>query len=141
VADKLIDKGVDTLKDDYLYQDTTHAEHAGYTTNVADFSAFDHERLVVAQGQLIAAVHVEQSRGTLTAAQAEFIRHARDMLGRPYIDALRAAANGLPANPVGVTPRQLQEWAGNTPLDDGFTAVSNFTDLILPQDGTSLWSH
>jgi hypothetical protein len=124
-----------------LYEDTNHASGAGYSTNVASFSAFDHERLVVAQGQLIAAVHTEQSGDPLTTEQAEYIHHASEMLGQPYVDALRAAANGLPANPVSITPRQLQEWAGSTTLDDGYTDVSNYSDLILPQDGTSLWPH
>jgi hypothetical protein len=141
LVDKVIEKGVNKLKDDYLYKDTNNAVHAGYTTNVATFSAFDHERLVVAEGQLIAAVHVEQSGTTLTADQAEFIRHAEQMLGRPYVESLRVAANGGPAGSVPVTARQLQEWAGNTPLDQGFTDASNFTDLALPHDGTSLWSH
>jgi hypothetical protein len=141
IVDKLIDKGVDQLKDAYLYRDTNHASQAGYTTNVAGFSAFDHERLVVAEGQLIAAVHVEQAGGTLTADQAAFIRHTTATLGQPYVDALRAAANGLPATPVDVRPRDLQDWAGSTALDDGFTDVSNYTDLMLPQDGTSLWPH
>ena len=140
IADKLIDKGVDQLKDDFLYRDTNHASEAGYTTNVAAFSAFDHERLVVAQAHLIAAVRVEQSGGALTVNQAAFIEHATATVGQPYVDALRAAANGLPATPVDVRPRDLQDWAGTTALDD-FTEVSNYTDLILPQDGTSLWPH
>jgi hypothetical protein len=141
LVDKAIDKGIDTLKDDFFYQDTNHAEHAGYTTNVADFSAFDHERLVVAEGQLIVAVQVEQSGGALTPEQTEFIRHAEQMLGTSYVDSLRTAANALPATPVPVTARDLQEWAGNTPLDDGFTDASNYTDWILPHDGSSLWPH
>jgi hypothetical protein len=141
VVDKVIDIGVDKLKNDYLYEDTNHAEHAGYTTNVATFSAFDHERLVVAQGQLIAAVRVEQSGAALAAEQAEFIRHAEQMLGQPYVDSLRAAANGVSAGPVPVTARQLQEWSGNTPLDDGFTDASSYLDWVLPHDGTALWPH
>jgi glyoxylase-like metal-dependent hydrolase (beta-lactamase superfamily II) len=40
-----------------------------------------------------------------------------------------------------VDPRQLQEWAGNTPLDTGYTDASNYLGLILPEDGTSLWPH
>jgi hypothetical protein len=141
IVDKVIDKGLDQLKDSYLYEDTNHASGAGYITNIASFSAFDHERLVVAQGQLIAAVHTEQSGDPITTEQAEYIHHTSEMLGQPYVDALRAAANGLPANPVSITPRQLQEWAGSTTLDDGYTDVSNYSDLILPQDGTSLWPH
>lgn len=140
IVDKIVDKGVDKLKEDYLYEDTDHASQAGYTTNVANFTAFDHERVVIAEGHLIAAVHVEQSGGPLSAEQTAFIHHATDVLGSPYVDALRAAANGLPATPVAVRPRDLQDWAGSTNLDD-FTVVSNYSDLILPHDGTSLWPH
>ena len=52
-----------------------------------------------------------------------------------------AAATGGAPSPVQVSPRQLQEWAGNTPLDTGFTDASNYTGLILPRDGSSLWPH
>jgi hypothetical protein len=140
VVDTVIDKTFDQLKSNYLYQDTNNAVHAGYTTNVASFSAFDHERIVVAEGQLIAAIHTEQSGGALSADQAEFIDHAEQMLGQPYVDALRVAAQGGVSVPAPVDARSLQEWAGNTPLG-GFTDVSNYTDGILPRDGTSLWPH
>jgi hypothetical protein len=145
VVDKVIDKGFEKLKTDYLYEDTNHAEHAGYTTNVATFSAFDHERLVVAEAQLIVDIRAEQeakaSGPKLTADQLSYISHAEEMLGTPYVDALRDAANEKPAAPVDVKPRQLQEWSGNTPLEQGFTDVSNYTDLMLPHDGTALWPH
>jgi hypothetical protein len=142
VVDKVIDKGFEALKSDVLYRDTNHAEHAGYTTNVADYSAFDHERLVIAEGQLIVDVRAEQearkSGAPLGDDQVAYIRHAEAMLGTSYVDALRTAANGNVATPVEIKPRQLLEWAGNTPLA-GFTDVSNYSDLVLPQDGTSLW--
>ncbi|MEY2421015.1 MAG: hypothetical protein QOI95_1082 [Acidimicrobiaceae bacterium] len=140
LVDKAIDKGFDTLKDNVLSRDANNAEHAGYTTNLAEFSAFDHERLVVAEGHLIAAVRAQQSGSTLTKEQADTIAFAEQQLGTPYVDSLRNAANGVVSGPITVTPRQLQEWAGSTLLDD-FTSVSNYTDLILPHDGTALWPH
>lgn len=141
IVDQAIEKGFEKLKDDVLYQDTTAAEHAGYTTNIAAFSALDHERLVVAEGQLIVDVRAEQSGAVLTADQAEFIRHAEAMLGATYVDSLRNAANGAVGAPAPVDARQLQEWAGNSPLATGFTDASNYTAWILPRDGSSLWPH
>jgi hypothetical protein len=145
VVDTVIDKGFEKLKTDVLYHDTNHAEAAGVTTNVANYSAFDHERLVIAEGRLIVDVRAEQeaatSGATLSSDQLAYIRHAEEMLGTPYVDALCSAANGHAVAPVAVDSRHLIEWAGNTPLDNGFTDVSNYTDLILPQDGSSLWPH
>ena len=112
IVDQAIDRGFDQLKDSVLYHDTNNAEHAGYTTNVATFTALDHERLVVAQGQLIVAVRAEQAGAALSADQAEFIRHAEQMLGRPYVDSLRAVASGTSSATTTIDPRQLQEWAG-----------------------------
>jgi len=141
VVDQVIEKGFDQLKDHVLYEDTNNAEHAGYTTNVAAFSALDHERLVVAEGQLIVDVRAEQSGAALSADQAEFIQHAEQMLGAPYVDSLRAAANGAISAPSAIDARQLQEWAGTAPLDAGFTDASSYMSWILPRDGSSLWSH
>jgi hypothetical protein len=105
---------------------------------VSNFNLFDHERFVIAEATLVVAVH-DEVQGSATAAQRTFITHARSILGDDYVDALHASATGAPPPSLPTIEEwRLHDFAGFAPLGD-FTAVSNYTDVLLPADPRGLW--
>lgn len=138
-VDVLLDRGLDELKNDFLYHETDHLERTGNQDSEATFNAFDHERLVVAQAQLFVALRAEVAGQTLTTDQRATIQQAEAKLGQPYIDALRAGARGEPVTPPAVDGRVLQEWAGSAPTGNGSLDVIAYTQAIMPYDPRGLW--
>jgi hypothetical protein len=135
----VLERGLDELKSDFLYHDTNNLERTGNQESEATFTAFDHERLVVAQAQLFVALRTETSGQALTAAQQDTIRQAEAKLGQPYVDALRSSAQGASITPPAVDGRLLQEWAGSAPTSNGSLDVIAFTQALLPLDPRGLW--
>lgn len=134
----LTDRGLEELKDSFIYRDADNVDRAGHTTSVANWNLFDHERFVIAQAELVVAVH-DDVAGRATAEQQAFIDYATATLGPEYVDALRAAAAGDPSvTRPDVEPWRLHDFAGYSSIED-FTIVSNYTDVLLPNDPRGLW--